>query len=119
MAHRLTPAAGTECEASGNLSHESHIRGERLAHFVRLTDSMTKLIRDPQLEQLVRELNDAQPPADDARAAPVSWPQPEVGEGNRLESLLVEMAQRGASDLLLVVNLPPVFRLAVRLTRAS
>ncbi|HET7435587.1 MAG TPA: PilT/PilU family type 4a pilus ATPase [Thermoanaerobaculia bacterium] len=79
---------------------------------------MTKLIRDPQLNQLVRELNDAQPAADETRAI-TAWPSPEVAEGNRLEALLIEMAQRGASDLLLVANVPPVFRLAGRLTRTA
>jgi twitching motility protein PilT len=69
---------------------------------------MTKLIRDPQLEQLVRELNDAQPAESVADAPPLN------AEGD-LEQLLVEMAQRGASDLMLVAGAPPVLRVGGRL----
>ncbi|HUP58877.1 MAG TPA: PilT/PilU family type 4a pilus ATPase [Thermoanaerobaculia bacterium] len=69
---------------------------------------MTQLIRDPQLEQLVRELNDAHP-ADSIADVP-----PLHAEGD-LEKLLIEMAQRNASDLLLVAGAPPVLRVGGRL----
>lgn len=79
---------------------------------------MTKLIRDPQLEALVRELNDAEAATNEARAA-TAWPAANIPEGNPLEALLIEMAQRGASDLLIVSGVPPVFRIAGRLARTT
>jgi twitching motility protein PilT len=79
---------------------------------------MAKLTRDPQLEALVRELNDAGPPTDEAGAV-LSWPAASVPEGNALEALLIEVAQRGASDLLIVAGAPPVFRIGGRLTRTT
>ena len=72
-----------------------------------------KLIRDPQLDELVRELNQATPSGD---AAP---PPDLVPTGNELEELLGDMAQRGASDLLLVAGSPPVFRVQGVLHRAT
>ncbi len=71
---------------------------------------MAKLIRDPQLEELVRELNDRSP----APAPPAVVP-----EGNELEKLLIEMAQHGASDLLLIAGAPPVFRINGALSKAE
>ncbi len=79
---------------------------------------MTKLIRDPELEALVRELNDAEPPMNEARAAS-AWPPASVPEGNPLEAMLIDMAQRGASDLLIVAGVPPVFRIGGRLARTT
>jgi twitching motility protein PilT len=79
---------------------------------------MSKLIPDPELQALVRELNDAEPPADEARAIQ-AWPSATLPEGNALEGLLIDMAQRGASDLLLVAGTPPVFRMAGRLSRTT
>jgi twitching motility protein PilT len=87
---------------------------------------MTKLIPDPQLEALVRELNDGREPdeVDDVRAsgdalgAPTPFPV-HVPEGNPFEKLLIEVAQRGASDLLLVAGVPPVFRVSGRLERTG
>ncbi|HYO78132.1 MAG TPA: PilT/PilU family type 4a pilus ATPase [Thermoanaerobaculia bacterium] len=79
---------------------------------------MTKLIRDPELEALVRELNDAEAATNDARAA-APWPPASVPEGNPLEALLIEMAQRGASDLLIIAGAPPVFRIGGRLSRTT
>ncbi len=82
-----------------------------------------KLIPDPQLEQLVRELNETEggaagsQPAEAHRRA--ESPPLHVSEGNPLEKLLIEMAQRGASDLLLIAGVPPVFRIAGRLTRTA
>ena len=85
---------------------------------------MNKLIRDPELEQLVRSLNDTgappetgQPALEEQRPAAKSWPSSAVPEGNGLEPLLIEMAQRGASDLHLVAGAPPIFRIGGRLTR--
>ncbi|HEX9984329.1 MAG TPA: PilT/PilU family type 4a pilus ATPase [Thermoanaerobaculia bacterium] len=77
-----------------------------------------KLIRDPELEQLVRQLNDSEPPVSEARAA-MAWPQGSVPEGNPLEAMLIEMAQRGASDLLILAGVPPVFRIGGRLNRTT
>jgi twitching motility protein PilT len=79
---------------------------------------MAKLTRDPQLEALVRELNDAGPPTDESRAI-LPWPSASVPEGNALEALLIEVAQRGASDLLIVAGAPPVFRIGGRLTKTT
>src|SRR5450755_3569079 len=61
---------------------------------------MPKLIRDPQLDELVRELNGEDRPA-----------MAVVPQGNELEQLLVDMAQRGASDLHVVVGSPPIYRI--------
>src|SRR6185295_7559304 len=95
---------------------------------------MAKLIRDPQLEALVRELNDGGvPPGElDADSAfesgdegqegaprPPQAPPLHLPEGNPLEALLIEAAQRGASDLLIVAGVPPVFRVGGRLVRAG
>jgi twitching motility protein PilT len=84
---------------------------------------MKKLIPDPELEQLVRELNDSETggaagsqPAelsDDNRRA--KSPPLHIEHGNALEALLIEMAQRGASDLLIIAGVPPVLRVAGRL----
>ncbi len=76
---------------------------------------MGKLMRDPELEALVRELNHEE---DDARPSENAAPL-RVPEGNPLEKLLIEVAQRGASDLLLVAGVPPVFRINGHLTRAN
>ena len=71
---------------------------------------MTKLFKDPQLEELVRELNQNQTdPRPRAEATPLT-PSGVVAEGNPLEQLLIEMAQRGASDLLIIAGAPPIFR---------
>jgi twitching motility protein PilT len=82
---------------------------------------MKKLMRDPELEQLVRELNDseASPASGDEARASTAWAPASVSAGNPLEALLIEMAQRGASDLLLVAAAPPVFRVGGRLTRTA
>ncbi|MGZ7039851.1 MAG: type IV pilus twitching motility protein PilT [Thermoanaerobaculia bacterium] len=75
---------------------------------------MAKLTRDPQLDQLVRELNGST--ADVPRHQP-SWPAANVRDDDPLEPLLIEMTQRGASDLLLLSGTPPVLRIGGRLTR--
>src|SRR5215212_4773271 len=77
-----------------------------------------KLTPDPELEQLVRELNETEAATSEARAT-ASWPPSSVPEGNPLERLLIEMAQRGASDLLIIAGVPPVFRIGGRLTRTA
>jgi twitching motility protein PilT len=79
---------------------------------------MQKLTPDPELEALVRELNVAEAATDEAKAAG-RWASPTVPEGNALEALLIDMAQRGASDLLLVAGVPPVFRIGGRLARSA
>ncbi|HEX6084475.1 MAG TPA: PilT/PilU family type 4a pilus ATPase [Thermoanaerobaculia bacterium] len=80
---------------------------------------MKKLTPDPQLEALVRELNDSEAAANEERAVSMAWAPASVAEGNPLEKLLIEAAQRGASDLLLVAGVPPVFRIGGRLTRTA
>jgi twitching motility protein PilT len=83
---------------------------------------MTKLIRDPELDRLVEELNqnDEEPQALRLASVPkAGWPPAQVGAGNVLEPLLIEMARRGASDLHIIAGSPPVFRIAGRLARAE
>ena len=92
---------------------------------------MTEQIRDPELDQLVRELNRR---SEDASAGfepyeeafqpvperPLTLRRPEqalVNEGESLNRFLVELVQRKASDLLLIAGLPPVLRVNGRLTR--
>jgi twitching motility protein PilT len=72
---------------------------------------MTRLLPDPDLDQLVRELNET----DDAHPrVPAAVP-----EGNPLERLLIEMTQRGASDLLLIAGNPPIMRVGGRLLKTD
>jgi twitching motility protein PilT len=83
---------------------------------------MKKLMRDPELEALVRELNDGGGTTESQTGS--SLPSSEtsslqVAEGNALEQMLIEVAQRGASDLHLVVGVPPVFRVGGRLTPSA
>ena len=81
---------------------------------------MKKLTPDPELEALVRELNDTDAATNEDRAvSSAAWPSASVAEGNPLEKLLIEVAQRGASDLLLVAGVAPVFRVGGRLTRTA
>src|SRR5437764_14836322 len=77
---------------------------------------MTRLVPDPELEQLVRELNEAETAADTERAP---WPAAQVPSGNPLETLLIDVARRGASDLLLISGSAPVFRVGGRLLRGE
>jgi twitching motility protein PilT len=83
---------------------------------------MAKLMRDPELEALVRELNHSESsqnePSSESNTV-LSWPAASVTEGNALESLLIEMAQRGASDLLIVAGAPAILRIGGRLTRTG
>jgi twitching motility protein PilT len=75
-----------------------------------------KLIRDPQLDELVRELNQT---GGRSQPSPEEPPPETVATGNELEPFLAEMAQRGASDLLLMAGSPPVFRVNGILTRSG
>jgi|ERR1051326_771832 twitching motility protein PilT len=76
---------------------------------------MTRLIPDPNLEQLVRELNDSGDDVVDTSAVPSLA----IAEGSLLEQLLVDMTQRNASDLLLIAGNPPIMRLAGRLVKTE
>ena len=78
--------------------------------------AMTKLTPDPDLDQLVRQLNEGQTPGEGAGPA---WPVAEVPSGNPLEDLLIETARRGASDLHILSGSPAIFRVAGRLVRAE
>ena len=80
---------------------------------------MTKLIRDPHLDELVKELN--QTGSDEQPGAPAgpSWPPALIPSGNPIEALLIDMARRGASDLLILSGTHPIFRVAGRLLAAS
>ena len=83
---------------------------------------MAKLIRDPELDRLVEELNqnDEAPQALRPVSTPkAGWPAAQVAAGNVLEPLLIEMARRGASDLHVIAGSPPVFRIGGRLARAE
>src|SRR5437867_3428366 len=84
---------------------------------------MSRLTRDPELDQLVRSINEhgpaEAPPAGEAPAAAPAWPPAEVPSGNPIEALLVEMARRGASDLLIMAGAPPIFRASGRLQTAE
>ncbi len=93
---------------------------------------MRDRIRDPDLDELVRELNSEDrafgPAGDEAGLAfePVALEQPLtlrspsqtfVSEGEPLDRLLAGLVQRQASDLLLIAGLPPIFRVNGRLTK--
>ncbi len=100
---------------------------------------MSDQLRDPDLDRLIRQLNEggeapSEPDGDafspvfespvfespSAAESPTALHAPTqivVNEGEGLDRLLVSMAQRGASDLLLVAGLPPVFRINGRLNR--
>jgi twitching motility protein PilT len=76
---------------------------------------MAKLIRDPQLDELVRELN--QGGTDESERPLIDTGV--VAEGEELEKLLFEMSHRNASDLLLLAGMPPVYRVNGLLMRAD
>jgi len=78
---------------------------------------MSKLIRDPQLDQLVKELN-RERPAEEPDVVP-AWPPAQVPTGNPIEPLLADVARRGASDLLIIAGSPPIYRVDGRLVRAD
>jgi twitching motility protein PilT len=81
---------------------------------------MPKLTRNPELDQLVRNLNRGEAiSVDDVSGVEAAWPPADVPTGNPVERMLLDMAQRGASDLLLVAGSPPVLRIGGRLVRAE
>jgi twitching motility protein PilT len=88
---------------------------------------MAKLIRDPELDRLVEELNtddDPQSPlpaalGEGGRRPGEGWPSAQVSTGKPLETMLIEMARRGASDLHVIAGSAPVYRVAGRLARAD
>src|SRR5215210_1457516 len=80
------------------------------------TEGVKKLIRDPQLDELVRELNEGDAPS----AEPV--PEGQIGSvptDNPLEQLLIDAVQRQASDVHVIAGAPPMFRIAGQLTAAA
>jgi twitching motility protein PilT len=96
--------------------------------------AMSDHLRDPELDQLVRSLNQQSPsrrPGGDGPdlvfepEAPEplrpltlrSLSQAEVAEGEPLDCFLAEVIQQKASDLLLIAGLPPIFRVNGRLLR--
>jgi twitching motility protein PilT len=97
--------------------------------------AMSEHLSDPELDQLVRSLNepnaypepgepalvfepDAQEEVEALRPLKLRLPsQSEVTEGGDLDRLLAEVIQQKASDLLLIAGLPPIFRVNGRLLR--
>ena len=97
--------------------------------------AMTEQIRDPDLDRLVRELNEKSSagapddasglvfePVDPAAAPPDSLrlrapEQALVSEGGSLDKLLKAVIGEKASDLLLIAGLPPIYRINGRLLR--
>ncbi|HXH41073.1 MAG TPA: PilT/PilU family type 4a pilus ATPase, partial [Thermoanaerobaculia bacterium] len=47
------------------------------------------------------------------------WPAAQVPSGNPLEALLVDVARRGASDLLIIAGAPTIFRVGGRLVQSE
>jgi len=86
---------------------------------------MAKLIRDPELERLVEELNSEESPLPApgeqraVRGALGDLPPSQAATGNALEAMLIEMARRGASDLHVIAGSPAVFRVGGRLMRSD
>ncbi len=66
---------------------------------------------------MVRELNEHEADAEAVSRSP--WPAAQVPSGNPLEALLIEVARRGASDLLIIAGAPPVFRVGGHLLRGA
>lgn len=64
---------------------------------------MTDYIQDPDLNRLIREINEG----DASSRGPT---RSEVSHGEALGALLSLMLERGASDLLLIPGIPPVYR---------
>jgi twitching motility protein PilT len=97
---------------------------------------MSDPIRDPDLDNLIRELNqNTAGVLDDDERGPDFVPattvatkgglslrsavQAVVAEGQPLDRYLTEMIQQKASDLLLIPGLPPIFRINGRLLRVE
>ncbi len=78
--------------------------------------SMGELIPDPELEQLIHEMN--REDGLDAAGLGEAWGEPDlrqVHDDEPLEAVLQEMVRRTASDLLLIPGSPPVVRIDGRL----
>jgi twitching motility protein PilT len=102
---------------------------------------MTERIRNPEMDQIVRQINrqpgEDEPAGLDDRAEPPSFSPPpgvapalaidlldrpaqaRVEEGEVLDRFLLEMIHQRASDLLLIAGMPPVFRVDGRLIRTE
>jgi twitching motility protein PilT len=97
---------------------------------------MSDPIRDPDLDRLIRELNENSTGVlDEDERGPDFVPagtvatkgglslraasQAVVAEGQPLDRYLTEMIQQKASDLLLIPGLPPIFRINGRLLRVE
>jgi len=85
---------------------------------------MGELLPDPELERLVEELDhftDDQPPRELVEALPAldSPVLAEVGNGEPLERLLLEMVRLQATDLVLIPGAPPMLRVGGRLRQGS
>ena len=89
---------------------------------------MKKLVRDPQLDELVKELNRSDAPSELTLGTPAmtvqeaaesSWPAAMVPTENPIEPLLNDMARRKASDLLILAGTKPIFRVDGRLVAAE
>jgi twitching motility protein PilT len=78
---------------------------------------MTRLLPDPELDRMVRELNEHETAAEAVSRSP--WPAAQVPSGNPLEALLIDVARRGASDLLIITGAQPVFRVGGHLLRGA
>ena len=78
---------------------------------------MTRLLPDPELDQLVRELNEREAAA--AEGPRSAWPAAQVPSGNPLEALLIDVARKGASDLHIISGSAPIFRVGGRLVRGE
>ena len=72
---------------------------------------MKKLMRDPDLDQLVEELNRTDTSGPRAVGDQPTAPPSTVPEGSAFEGLLADMVERHASDLLIVAGSAPVFRI--------
>ncbi len=79
---------------------------------------MPEYIPDPDLNELVREINNG-PVPEVGESSGSSIPGSTVEPGHPLERLLEEMFRRGASDLLLIPGSPPVFRVNGSLARGG
>lgn len=89
---------------------------------------MTRKLRDPELDRLVHELNRQDQPQEPGSpgAEPFSAAEEldaparsRVQEGEPLDTLLLEMGRQGASDLLVLAGMPPVFRVNGRLVKVQ
>jgi len=135
----LAAAGGLSGRGGGLLAGRG--RSQQILPFIRMLFGMTEHLRDPDLDRLVRELNEKSAkthsaaalegdgasdlvfePVTPAAAAPdilrLRTPdQALVAEGGSLDTLLAAVIQQKASDLLLISGLPPIYRINGRLVR--